>query len=175
MDREFSVFSILPPFNVVHSQIVLRDAGGRPYLADELDVNVSYDAATDPTGSRNSSSMGVAKTDFWQYANILFGANLAAGEGLTGLYMPADDPQNRGAQPMEHSNLNEWFSAEGVPITPVDDNLNMNTYPLLRISAYDKAGAQIGHLDVVVPVASETDCQNCHKTGAIAADDVGVQ
>ena len=175
MDREFSVFSILPPFNVVHSQIVLRDANGRPYLADEMDVNVFYDAATDPTGSNNSSSIGVAKTDFWLYANSIFGVNLAAGEGLTGLYMPADDPLNRGAQPMEHSNLNEWFSAEGVPITPIDDNLNTNPYPLLRISATSKTGSQIGHVDVVVPVATETDCQNCHKTGAIAADDAGVQ
>ena len=41
MDREFSVFSILPPFNVVHSQVVLRDADGKPYLADDIDVDVS--------------------------------------------------------------------------------------------------------------------------------------
>ncbi len=174
MDREFSVFSILPPFNVVHSQVVLRDANGRPYLADDFDVDVFYDAVSDPSGSKNSYSMGVAKTDFWQYANSLFvGANLAAGEGLTGLYMPADDPQNRGAQPMEHSNAQGWFSAEGVPITPVDDALNDNTYPLLRIAALDKGGNQIGHLDVVVPVATETDCQACHATGTIAAQGPG--
>ena len=48
MDREFSVFSILPPFNVVHSQVVLRDADGRPYLADEIDVEVFYDAVPTP-------------------------------------------------------------------------------------------------------------------------------
>ena len=175
MDREFSVFSILPPFNVVHSQVVLRDATGRPYLADGIDVDVFYDAVSDPSGSKNSYSMGVTKTDFWQYANSLFGVNLVAGQGLTGLYMPADDPQNRGAQPMEHSNAQDWFSAEGVPITPKDDALNDNTYPLLRIAALDKGGNQIGRLDVVVPVASETDCQNCHKTGAMAADEQGVQ
>ena len=173
MDREFSVFSILPPFNVVHSQVVLRDADGRPFLADDGEVDVFYDAATDPSGSRNSYSTGVAKTDFWQHANDLFGVNLAAGEGLTGLYMPTDDPLNRGAQPMDYSASTGWFSAEGVPITPTDDALLNNTYPLLRIAAVDKAGSPIGHLDVVVPVATETDCKTCHATGTIAAQGPG--
>ena len=40
MDREFSVFSILPPFNVVNSQVLKRDTDGRPYLADDADVEV---------------------------------------------------------------------------------------------------------------------------------------
>jgi hypothetical protein len=174
MDREFSVFSILPPFNVVHSQVVLRDANGKPYLAEDIDVDVSYDAVTDPSGSRNSYSAGVAKTDFWQYANSLFGVNLTAGKGLTGLYMPGDDPLNRGAQPMDYSASTGWFSAEGIPITPVDDNLDTNTYSLLQIVAYDKtSGSKIGSLDVVVPVATETDCQACHKTGGIAATGQG--
>ena len=170
MDREFSVFSILPPFNVVNSQVVLRDADGRPYLADDVDVDVLYNAVADPSGSRNSYSAGAAKTDFWLYANSLFGVNLTAGEGLTGLYMPADDPLNRGAQPMDYSVSTGWFSAEGIPITPVDDNLNTNTYSLLQVAAHDKSsGNKIGSLDVVVPVATETDCQACHKTGGIAA------
>ncbi len=174
MDREFSVFSILPPFNVVHSQVVLRDADGRPYLADETEVEVFYDAVLDPAGSRNSYSAGVAKTDFWLHANNLFGVNLTAGEGLTGLYMPADDPLNRGAQPMDYSAPAGWFSAEGIPITPVDDNLDTNTYSLLQIAAHDKtSGSKIGSLDVVVPVATETDCQACHKTGGIAATGQG--
>ena len=176
MDREFSVFSILPPFNVVHSQVVLRDADGKPYLADDVDVDVFYDAVADPSGSRNSYSAGVAKTDFWLYANSLFGTNLTAGQGLTGLYMPGDDPLNRGAQPMDYSASAGWFSAEGIPITPVDDNLNTNTYSLLQIAAHDKtSGSKIGSLDVVVPVATETDCQACHKTGGIAATGQGCQ
>jgi hypothetical protein len=170
MDREFSVFSILPPFNVVHSQVILRDADGRPYLADDVDVDIFYDAVADPTGSRNSYSAGVAKTDFWLHANSLFGVNLTAGEGLTGLYMPADDPLNRGAQPMAYSAPGGWFSGEGIPITPVDDALATNTYPLMQVAAHDKSnGSKIGSLDVVVPVATETDCQACHKTGGIAA------
>ena len=174
MDREFSVFSILPPFNVVHGQVVKRDAAGQPYLADDVEVEVFYDSVADPSGSINTYSNG--KTDFWQHAESLFGASLMPGEGLTGLYMPADDPQSRGFQPMEYNDTFQWFSAKGVPITPLDDALSTNTYPLLRIAAFDKTGGgQIGRLDVVVPVASETDCRNCHKTGGIAADEQGVQ
>jgi hypothetical protein len=116
----------------------------------------------------------VAKTDFWLYANSLFGVNLTAGQGLTGLYMPADDPLNRGAQPMDYSTSAGWFSAEGIPITPVDDALDTNTYPLLQVAAHDKSnGSKIGSLDVVVPVATETDCKNCHRTGGIAAEGQG--
>jgi hypothetical protein len=174
MDREFSVFSILPPFNVVHSQVVLRDVNGRPHLADDIAVDVFYDEASDPSGSVNTYSLG--KTDFWQHASDLFGLAppLPGGEGLTGLYMPADDPQNRGAQPMAYSASVGWFSAEGIPITPLDDSLNINTYPLLEIAAYDNtSGSKIGRLDVVVPVATETDCKTCHATGEIAAQGQG--
>jgi hypothetical protein len=174
MDREFSVFSILPPFNVVHSQVVLRDADGKPYLADDVDVEVFYDAASDLSGSVNTYSIG--KTDFWPHVSDLFGIAppLPAGQGLTGLYMPGDDPLNRGAQPMDYSASAGWFSAEGVPITPMDDNLITNTYPLLEIVAHDKnSGGKIGRLEVVVPVATETDCQACHTTGKIAAQGQG--
>lgn len=172
MDREFSVFSILPPFNVVNAQILKRDSNGLPYIADDVEVNVFYDSIADPSGSINTYSIG--KTDFWQYANSLFGTSLQEGEGLTGLYMPDDDPQMRGPQPMEYNLQNDWFSAEGIPITPIDDSMNINTYSLMRISALDTQGtATLGYSDIVVPVATETDCQNCHKTGGIAAQGSG--
>jgi hypothetical protein len=88
--------------------------------------------------------------------------------------MPDDDPLNRGAQPMDYSASTGWFSAEGIPITPVDDALATNTYPLLQVAAHDKSnGSTIGSLDVVVPVATETDCKNCHRTGGIAAEGQG--
>jgi len=61
MDREFSVFSILPPFNVVHSQVVLRDADGKPYLAEGIDVDVSYDAVTDPLDAVGNTTKAVTK------------------------------------------------------------------------------------------------------------------
>ncbi len=45
----------------------------------------------------------------------------------------------------------------------------------MRIIARDaNSGETFGHLDVVLSVATETDCQNCHQTGQMAADDAGI-
>jgi hypothetical protein len=170
IDSEFSIFSILPPYNVVNAQVVRRDGSGRPYLADHTGVRVTFDAVADPAGSVNSFSLG--KTNFWQYAGALFGMTLPAGEGLTGVYMPREQPYTNGPQLMPYHLLKAVFHAEGIPITPLDDDLESNPYPLMRIAAADAVnGAALGHLDVVVPVSAETDCRTCHKTGAMAADD----
>lgn len=172
IDREYSIFSILPPYNVVHAQVVRPNASGLPTLLDANDVDVRYSAVRDPSGSINSSSIG--RTDFWQHATALFGANLQLGEGLKGLYMPADAPQP-GPQPFTYQAAHGWFAAEGIPITPRDDAGATNPFPMLRITAYDRVGgAELAHTDVVVPVARETDCQNCHASGQIAAVKAGV-
>lgn len=84
IDKEYSVFSILPPFNVVNAQVIGHSGDGKPVLLDQSRVDVRYSATTDVRGSINSYSR--AKTDFWSHANSLFGANLADGQGLTGLY-----------------------------------------------------------------------------------------
>jgi len=172
MDREYSVFSILPPFNVVHAQVLKPNGGGTPIHLDSSQIEVRYSPETDGMGSRNSTSIG--KTDFWDHAQALFGAALAPGQGLTGLYMPADAPVP-GPQPMAYSAAHGWFEAFGVPITPTDDLGGTNPYPLMRISAFDRAtGVRIAATDIVVPVAQETDCSNCHATGAIAANDPAI-
>ncbi len=172
MDREYSVFSILPPFNVVHAQVMWPDATGKPVLQDSTRVDVRYDAIADRLGSINSTSK--TKTDFWQHAQALFGAQLAPGQGLLGMYMPADAPQP-GPQPMSYDATKKMFGAPGIPITPTDDSGLTNTYPLLRISAYDRAsGQRLASADIVVPVAQETDCQNCHATGQSAATGGGI-
>jgi hypothetical protein len=168
MDREFSIFSILPPFNVVNAQVIMQDAGGHPFLADNTLAMLTYSAVADPSGSINSTS--VNKTGFWNYAGLLFGATLQPGEGLTGQYMPKDNPQQPGPQPFQYQTSRGWFTAQGIPITPLDNQMKINTYSLLRITARDPStSTSLGHLDVVVPVAAETDCKTCHKTGGIAA------
>ncbi len=165
IDKEFSIFSILPPFNVVNAQVLIK--GREPRLLNSDQVELRYSPVADSNNSINSNSIG--KTDFWQYAPKLFGKNLQPGEGLTGLYMPADNPN---PQKLHYNNKHAWFSAEGIPITPIDDKGQVNPYPMLRINAHDKqTGALLAGTDVVVPVSSETDCQNCHASGKRAAND----
>jgi len=161
MDKEFSIFSLLPPFNVINSQVVLLNPSGLPVLLDNQSVSLHYSAVMDPKGSINSWSTG--KTDFWRYSNQLFGVNLQQGESLTGLYMPSDAPLP-GPQAFIYETAHQWFSAFGIPITPRDDFMDTNTYPLLKVSAHE-IGTNIflNSTDAVVPVSGETSCRNCHQ------------
>jgi len=166
MDKEFSIFSILPPFNSVHSQAIERRRSG-PRLMSAGDVEVTYSAIMDADGSINATSLS-GKTDFWDHADDLFGVSLDAGEGLTGLYMPQDHPSRPGPQEMDYHTDNKRFSAEGIPITPTDDDGLTNAFPLMRIRALNNdTGAAEARLDIVVPVSTETDCQSCHNTGGV--------
>jgi hypothetical protein len=168
MDREYSIFSILPPHNVVNAQVVRPGQNNIVELLNSEQIELRYSPVADKQGSTNSSS--VRKTDFWQHANALFGINLPNGQGLKGLYMPADNPTAPGEQLFGYDAQADWFSAAGIPITPTDDAGQNNTYPLLRVSAYDKKTNQLlGATDVVVPVSKETDCQTCHLTGKVGA------
>lgn len=172
MDREFSTFSILPPFNVLRAQVVQRNASGGPRVMQPNEVDVTYEPVADAHGSINSRSIG--KSDFWTYVPGLFGVSLPLGMGVTGLYMPADAP-TPGPQALSWSASEQVFHAFGIPITPIDDAGGTNPYPMLRVRARNPAtGATLATLDVVVPVASETDCRNCHTTGQIAAREAGV-
>jgi hypothetical protein len=174
VDKDFSIFSILPPFNVLNVQVVQLNAQGSPTLLDSTTIHPEYNAVSDPSGSINSSS--VNKTNFWQFAQALFGAQLLPGQGLKGLFMPMDNLQNLGPQPIPYNTMRGYFAAEGIPIFPYDDQLNPNTYPLMRVSARDKTtGALLGQTDVVLPVSEETDCQSCHVTGGIGAKRAALQ
>ncbi len=69
-----------------------------------------------------------------------------------------------------------WFAADGIPVLPVDDSGRDNAYPLMKVQAIRKHGSAsnpadvLASLDVVLPVASEADCQNCHVDPIDCAD-----
>jgi hypothetical protein len=173
VDADFSVFSILPPYNVVNAQVVATDANGNPSVLDSSSITLRYSPIADAAGSVNSRSAG--KTNFWQYAARLYGADLAPGQGLKGLYMPADasTPEQTAFSWKSAEGL---FKAEGIPIFPTDDAGRSNRYPLMRITATDRASGQsLATLDVVLPVSEETTCSDCHATGRAAASSAGIQ
>ena len=62
-----------------------------------------------------------------------------------------------------------WWSADGIPMLPVDDAGRSNPYPLMRIQAHIN-GDIVASTDIVLPVASEADCQNCHARLIDCAD-----
>ena len=80
-DNDFSVFSLLPLFNVVHAQVILK--GTKPQLVTDSTFNVTYAATYDLNGSINTTSIG--KTNFWTYIAKLFGVSSAPGHGDFGV------------------------------------------------------------------------------------------
>jgi hypothetical protein len=164
MDDDYSVFSILPPYNTVNCQLV--DAQGH-LVTDPAGLVVTYEAVADPDGSINTSSIG--KTNFWDYSPVLFNAPLPPDYGLPfpagnpGRNMPgpANPPQAMGYDAAMH-----WFEAAGIPITTVDDSGQVNPYPLMRLTAKTTGGTVLATTDVVLPVSSEMDCRACHSSGS---------
>ncbi len=168
VDSSFAVFSILPPYNVVDAQVVMLQSSGDPVVLDATSVDVRYSAIADATGSINSTARN--KSNFYSYVQALYGAALPVGEGLMGMWMPADAPNAAGTTLAWDGTLG-LFKAPGIPIFPVDDAGKVNPYPLMRFSAFDKSGKALGSTDVVLPVSDETSCRSCHATSSTDTED----
>ncbi len=158
MDDDYSVFSILPPYNTFDAHLI--DANGH-LVTDTTGIVVTYEAVADPDGSINTSSIG--KTDFWDYTTAYFGVALPPDTGLTGKTMPGPDND---PQFMDFDGVMNWFEAAGVPITPVDDAGHRQAYPMVRLTAKTTAGTVLATTDIVLPVSGEMDCRKCHGSGA---------
>ncbi len=170
MDSDYSVFSVLPPYNTIESQLIVNGL----LVTNGAGYKVTYQALADPDGSFNSTATG--KGNFYQYAQALYGANLAPDTGLLGWKMPgtANAPQSMLFENTNHPAAGvatpvNWFRAEGIPITPYDDALRKNPYPLMRMIAWNSANQPIATNDVVLPVSDEMDCRACHASGTQAA------
>jgi hypothetical protein len=177
VDADFSVFSILPPYNVSNAQVVRRGSTGKPVVVNDSVVSIRYEAVRDAAGSINASSLDSTlgpKTNFWTFAEAVYGAKLSPGQGLKGLYMPADAP-TIASRSMSWATTEGLFKAEGVPILPVDDAGHPNRYPLMRLVATEKStGRDVASLDIVMPVSEETTCSDCHDTGGAATQRAGI-
>jgi len=161
-DSDFSIFTLLPPFNDLNAQLVV--SGKLVNIQNNSSYVLTYEATPDPTGSVNTSSQ--YKTNFWEYDQPLFGADLTLDVGLTGNPTPSYNPA-----PLAWSNEYNWFEASGIPITPIDDSLNANYFPMVKVTARDSSGKVIASSKAVLPVSSEINCDTCHAsvTGSDAA------
>jgi len=134
----------------------------------------------------------IKKSDFWDdfkntgqsIASLLFpNLNPSPDEGLAtadnsdlgrGLYMPGIDDPYSANDPQGFSKFVTelgWFTAQGIPLTPVDDSGRLNSYPLMRIQAIDNnTGLTLATTDVVAPVSGEVDCRDCHTVGKAGAN-----
>lgn len=164
LDADFSIFCILPPFNVVHAQVIMK--GRQPVLLSSSAASVYYNAISDLNGSINTVS--APKTNFWSYCKALFGVQPASDVGILGAAMPG---KTNALRPFStYDATHQWFAATGIPITNADDKRKNNPYPLLRVQARLRGQTTpVSTLDVVVPASTEMNCAACHKTGAVGA------
>jgi len=156
--KDYSVFSILPPYNNLHAQLV-STAGGLVTSG----VTLTYEAMADATGSINTSSVG--KTNFWTWVKSLFGVTLADNVGLKGNATTSMTPR-----PMSFNKTTKWFEAEGIPITPYDDKGVKNFYPMVKVVAKDASGKVMATARTVLPVSDEMSCKSCHASSTVSSD-----
>ena len=165
MDSDYSVFTVLPPYNTIEGQLIV---GGK-LVTNGAGYTVTYQAVVDPSGSINSTAIG--KGNFYTYTPFLYGA-LAPDKGLAGWAMPglANIPQANVFETLNQPAAGvftpvNWWRAEGIPLSPYDDALRKNPYPLMRMVAWNSANQPIATNDVVLPVSDEMDCRACHGSG----------
>ncbi len=169
MDSDYSVFSVLPPYNTIEAQLIVNGL----LVTSSNGYTVTYQAIADPSGSINSTAIG--KGNFYTYAKMLYGKDLAPDMGLAGWAMPGISNIKQ-SMVFEQTNVPaagvatpvNWFRAEGIPISPYDDAQNKNPYPLMRLIAWNGA-VPIATNDVVLPVSDEMDCRACHASGTAGA------
>jgi len=152
---DFSVFSILPPYNNLNAHLILKDGTLNKHVTNG--VTLTYESLS-YEGSINTSSAD--KTNFWDYLPSLFpGATSTANVGLTGNKTPSTTPQA-----MKYNQTHSWWEADGIPIVNRDDRDVTNYYPMVRVKAQNSSGEILATADVVLPVSDEMDCAKCHAS-----------
>ena len=157
---DVSVYSLAPPYSTIHAQMIT----GGLLVTNASGITVTYQAVADGNGSINTTSQG--KGNFYQYAKALYGVTLSPDQGLAGFGMPG--PGNQ-PQVMTFDQAQNWFSAQGLPITPYDDQGNKNYYPMMRLVARDSSSNVLATTDIVLPVSDEMHCAACHASGSQTA------
>ncbi len=156
--NDYSVFSVLPPYNNLHAQI--KDKNGDLITSG---ITLTYESALGTDSKWNTTSIettnGTMKTNFWDYVTDLFGATLTPDTGLTGNPTSSKTPVA-----MTFNTDHQWWEAEGIPITPYNDDGTKNYYPLVKVTAKDSTGNVLAEVETVLPVSDEMDCKRCHAS-----------
>ena len=154
--KDYSVFSILPPYNVIHAQLIKK---GEPPVPITSGVTITYQATPDTTGSVNSYSS--KKTNFWNWVRTLFLASVPPETGLLGYKTQSKVPQN-----MTYNSTLGYWEAVGIPTVPYDDKKILNAYPMAKLVARDTTGAILASASIVLSVSDEISCNNCHASNS---------
>lgn len=152
-NKDFSKMAVLPPYNNINAQLILKSPGQSPQIVTtgfKVEYSIPY----------NTYSVG--KTNFWSYAQQLFGLpnplpnNIGlAGKGLTG--------------ELDIVAAGNHFHAEGIPVTPFKDTNWTVEKPFQTIHLVARnisTNNIVATTDVVIPVSNEIGCvqSGCHAS-----------
>ena len=141
---DYSYFMVLPPYNTLHAQVVRRGGEANGPVTSGLTVSYSFPKKTDST----------LHTNFWQYASQ-YGYPVAPNVGITGTQLAGN---------MKPDGSGVGFVAEGIPVTPYDDDGTWDPYGTAQVTVKDANGNVLQTSTVVAPVSTEMTCSNCHGT-----------
>jgi len=165
--KDYSVFSILPPYNNLHAQLVNKSTGKQV----TSNVTLTYESYADDTVAKTDplygsiNTISSTKTNFWTYVKALFGTQPALDHGLNiGDPTISNPTPSKTPAPMAFSAAKGAFLAEGVPITPTDDRGVKNFYPMVKVIAKDATGKVLATARAVLPVSDEMTCKACHTS-----------
>jgi hypothetical protein len=149
MNQSHANLSVLPPYNNLFVQIIHRgDAYTMPMILTQ-DATVEY--------SIPGNTWSAGKTDFWTYAEHLFGVALPPDVGLTGKGLSGTMDFHA-----------DHFSAEGVPLTPYADAAPTveDPYQQALVVLRDSNGIELARSRPVMPVSVEMRCVStgCHAS-----------
>jgi len=152
LNPSYDKLVILPPYNNVLVQVVKR---GNPPSIVTTGITVSYKLLNNTT-SYNKKAYG----GFWDNSLKLFGATPAhdiglKGNGLTGNMTVSGD----------------HFTAEGIPVVPVNDNGTWNPYQVAEITVKNSSGTVVAQTQATVPTSDEINCAKCHGSATVNAFD----
>jgi hypothetical protein len=153
--KDYSIFSVLPPYNVIHAQLFQK---GEPPVPVTSGVTITYVATPDTKKSINTISS--SKTNFWIYVQTLFHANPKPDVGLAGYKVQSKTPTQ-----MSYNNSAGYWEGVGIPTIGYDDAGKFNPYPMAKVVAKNSAGTIIATAKIVLSVSDEMSCKTCHASG----------
>ena len=159
--KDYSVFSILPPYNTLNAQLLQRSGTSNKHVSSG--VTITYQSTASLDGKFNTTSLLDAnnnpKTNFWDYVTPLFNTTLTEDVGLAGFPTASTTPND-----LHYVSQHNWWEATGIPLTPYNDDGSKNYYPMVDVVAKDSSGKVLASTKVVLPISDEMDCTSCHSS-----------
>lgn len=153
LNPSYDTAVILPPYNTVWAQVIKR---GNPPQVITSGVTVSYRIVNNTT----SQGKGLF-SQFWQYAQTLFGAQPALDKGLN-----LDDPGVSNGLSGTMLAKADHFVVSGIPVVPYNDGSSTrNPYQTAEITVTDGNGTVLAKTLTTVPTSEEINCGKCHAPG----------